>query len=94
MLGMVADMRIRLGVLWGLDILRYSFDAEGVEFNSRWHRHQYRERMSPTLKGSKIMPDTTLSESGAFFSCNPVAMPPAIDFVAFGDLGPHCSTSA
>ena len=31
-----------------------STDAEGVEFNSRWHRHRNEGKQILTLKGSKV----------------------------------------
>ena len=60
--------------------------AEGDKFNSRWQRHRNASVSDPTLKGSNILPQGCATRSGSEpFPSIPVALPPAIEFVASGD---------
>ena len=64
--------------------MRGGYHAAGVKLNSRGQRPRIeRPTRAPTLKGSNINP--TLTGSMNYLDDFPVALPPAIESVPYGD---------
>ena len=63
--------------------------AEGDIFNSRWQRHRYAVAKYFEPEGVEEPGRCDPYRVGTIGDVQPVALPPAIEFVAFGDSSDH-----